>query len=326
MTRSPSPPAPSPSPSAAAPSRPEAATLRQLYVDEGLTVAGVARRLGVSTGAAHKWLRAAGVAMRPSPAEAVPVEDDTVRRLYVDHGWSAAEIATHVGCSVSTVFFRLRRLGVPSRPPRPRECSRPADAELRRLHLDEGLTLRQIATRFSVTRQAVWRWLTSAGIPPRPAPPRPAGDVEAVAELYDQGLSGLQIADRLGCSSATVYRRLDEAGINRRTRPPAVERAALLEALDAGFSAPDMAAAFGVSVAAVCRALTREGLQTASQATRRRAGDRYAVLLDIAESSDSAPLPTVAWLRRRVAPRPQHRPGTPTTSPGVEPGGRKARP
>jgi AraC-like DNA-binding protein len=75
-----------------------------------------------------------------------------------------------------------------------------------------------------------------------------------------------------------------------------------MEALDAGLSAPEIARRAGVSVSAVCRALGREGLHTPRQASRRRARERYALLLQLAERSDAADAATVALLRRRVEP------------------------
>ena len=50
--------------------RPDAASLRRLYVEEGMTVAALAARLGVVTQTAHNWLVAAGVPRRVSPASA----------------------------------------------------------------------------------------------------------------------------------------------------------------------------------------------------------------------------------------------------------------
>lgn len=84
-------------------------------------------------------------------------------------------------------------------------------------------------------------------------------------------------------------------------------------ALDAGLSAPDMAARFEVSVSAVCRALAREGLETPTQAARRRAREHHAVHLELAEQSATADAATVAWLRRRVA-SPSPRNAVPATT------------
>jgi hypothetical protein len=50
---------------------------------------------------------------------------------------------------------------------------------------------------------------------------------------------------------------------------PWIGRDQLEEGLAQGLSAPEMAAAHGVSVSCVCRALAREGLMTASQAVQQ---------------------------------------------------------
>jgi hypothetical protein len=50
------------------------------------------------------------------------VDRGVLRRLYVDEGLTAGEIAARLGCAATTVFRRLRRFGIPVRPPtsRPR--------------------------------------------------------------------------------------------------------------------------------------------------------------------------------------------------------------
>lgn len=285
---------------------PGPAVLRRLYTDEGLTVAAVASRLGVAHGTAHKWLLGAGVAMRPPvSAPRTDVSDDDIRRLYISGGQTAAEIAAHLGCPTTTVYNRLQRLGVPRRPAVPRRRTRPADDDLRRLYSNEGLTLRQLAERYSVTRQAVQQWLVAAGIPRRrPAAPDNDPDVATLIALYAEGWSGPELARRFGCSSTTVYGRLERAGVPRRRDRRAVGRPELLDALDAGLSAPEMAARFDVSVSAVCRALAREGLETSAQAARRRAREHYATLLEIAQREGTADAATMAELQRRVGARP----------------------
>lgn len=233
--------------------RPDAASLHRLYVDERLTVAAVASMLGVSAQTAHNWLVVAGVPKRASPASArAEVSDVEVRRLYELEGWTAAEVAAQLGCSTSTVYARLQRLGVPRRPARPRRSSRPTDTELRRLYLERGLSLRQLAERFSVSPQAVRGWLDGAGVPRRGHERRTSSANSAdVVALYNRGWSGPRIATRFGCSTATVYRGLEAAGVVRRGPRPAVDRPGLIEALDAGLSAPDIASRFKVSVSAV---------------------------------------------------------------------------
>ena len=56
---------------------------------------------------------------------------------------------------------------------------------------------------------------------------------------------------------------------------PGVSRQDLIERLDRGLSAPDIAAIVGVSVSCVCRALAGEQLMTTTEAARQRRRLRY---------------------------------------------------
>ena len=104
------------------------------------------------------------------------VADEAIARGYRGEHRTAAEIAADLGCSTSTVYHRLARLGIPRRPPQPRDSARPTDSDRRRLYSTQGLSLRQIATRFSVTPQAVHGWLLDAGIARRRPGPHPGLD------------------------------------------------------------------------------------------------------------------------------------------------------
>ncbi len=70
--------------------------------------------------------------------------------------------------------------------------------------------------------------------------------------------------------------------------------------MDAGLSAPDIAAGFEVSVSAVCRALT--GLSALSQTKPRQAAEHYATLLTLAQGSGGADGATVERLRGVFGP------------------------
>jgi transposase len=225
----------------------------------------------------HNWLVAAGVPRRTSAvAPRGDVDDDEISRLYCDEHRSGTEISKLLGCSADLVYFRLARLGIERRSPVAARRG-PSDAELAHLYTERGLSLRDIGEAHGVSTQTVRRWLIHAGIDRRRAAPRPAqGAPDECVELYQAGWSAPDIAYHLGCSSATVYRRLEAAGTARRHATPRVSRVELVAGLERGLSAPAIAARLGVSTSCVCRALAREGLMTASQASKYRRALRRA--------------------------------------------------
>jgi len=46
----------------------------------------------------------------------VPIDEECLRRLYVDEGLTAEKVAERLGCAAITVFRRLRRFGIQARP------------------------------------------------------------------------------------------------------------------------------------------------------------------------------------------------------------------
>ncbi|MGH9182307.1 MAG: helix-turn-helix domain-containing protein [Acidimicrobiales bacterium] len=272
--------------------RPDNATLRRLYLEEGRTISALADHFDVPPQTVHRWLVAAAVPRRGSALRPrVDVGDEEIRRLYVEEHLSAPEIAYGLNCSLSTVYFRLARLGVARRSCGARR--RPAAADLREGYVDRGLTVSELADQYGVSRQTVGSWLIDAGIPRRPPTALPAAAKEMIVTLYQAGRSGPEIADELGCSTATVYRRLKDACVPRRTRHSQVARDDLVRALHRGLSAPAIAAELEVSVSCVCGALRREGLHTRRQAARQRLASRRAKLValsgpTVGELQDSA--------------------------------------
>jgi hypothetical protein len=94
--------------------------LRELYVDQHLTLAQVAARLGCSNRRVAARLAAAGVALRaagrPASSPAPPPLDEAQpHELYVDQQLTIAEVATRVGSSDTRVAAALKQHGIPRR-------------------------------------------------------------------------------------------------------------------------------------------------------------------------------------------------------------------
>ena len=95
----------------------------------------------------------------------------------------------------------------------------PDTARLRRLYVDEQMTISQVAASLGVAPQTVHNRLVAAQIPRRPSPSTPRTDItdDEIRRLYvDQQWSAPEIAAHLGCGTSTVYARLDRLGVARR--------------------------------------------------------------------------------------------------------------
>ena len=197
------------------------ATLEELYVMRGLTVAEAARWLGVSTEFLRKRLRDCGIAKRPGsfrPKVAYrPVElAARAAELYDGTGLTMADIAEMLGVSVSTVRLALHEAGVSVRPggfPQ-NTAGLPNRCLLEDLYGDPdvraALVRHDVAVQDPAGRRRPGPFATFAPLPL-------SGPL--LRELYeDVGLSAFHIGLLCGTGSSTVLTRLRHAGIP--IRPP----------------------------------------------------------------------------------------------------------
>ncbi len=90
-------------------------------------------------------------------------EADLVR-LYCDEGLSLSEVAHRLGWSPSAIYSRLLALGIARRTAWAHNAVDAGVTELRRLYVDEGLSLSAIAARYGCALTTIWRRLQAAGV------------------------------------------------------------------------------------------------------------------------------------------------------------------
>lgn len=91
--------------------------LIRLYCAEGLSTTEIARVLGWSPSAIYGRLVALGIARRAAWAHnAVETDASELRRLYEDEGLSMSTLAVRCGCSLTTIWRKLKAAGIASRP------------------------------------------------------------------------------------------------------------------------------------------------------------------------------------------------------------------
>ena len=112
---------------------------------------------------------------QPAPPAAEPgrprstPDRETVIRLYHDEEMDLAQLAERYGYSVSGMCKLMERYGIERRPKGWVPHTEPTRETLTRLTHEEGLTDRQIAERYGVTKEAVWARRKRYGIASRDA-------------------------------------------------------------------------------------------------------------------------------------------------------------
>ena len=94
----------------------------------------------------------------------IPIE--LIKRLYCDENLTLNEVAQKFGVTHQAVQFRLRKAGIPRRPRRP-EWKPIEKKVLKKLYLDDVLTLKQIGELFGMDGNTVRRSILHHKIPTR---------------------------------------------------------------------------------------------------------------------------------------------------------------
>jgi len=247
------------------------ATLDDLYRD-GLSIAEIAARTGVAPSTTRRRLIAAGVELREPGTPRIRPTLAALRHLRDDLALRPGEIARRYRVAPSTVTAWLDHYQLPH-PPRGQP---PAASVLRSEYTDAAMTLAEIGDKHGVTRQTVARWLDAAQVPRRNGVQL---DPTAISRLYrTEQLSCHAIGRRVGASGSTILRILNDHNVERRLPLPAVTRPDLDAALARHMTAPQIADELDCSITAVCRALTREHLETTGQQRRRESRERLATV------------------------------------------------
>ena len=187
--------------------------LRRLYVDEGLPVADIADRLGISEDLVRSRVSNARLRRVRTDHSAIVV------RLY-RRGQSIRVIAGTLDLHPRTVWRLLDEAGMERRPVGSLG-RRLRKADLQRLYVRGGLSMAEVARRLDVHEDVVRRNLDRLGLPRRDR--QVPVDRARLEQLYVVERLGVRaVAIRLGISASKVRRDLTAHGIPiRRPGRPA---------------------------------------------------------------------------------------------------------
>lgn len=153
--------------------------------------------------------------------EAKPWRDrETLRRMRAEECLSQAEIAERFDCSQAIISYWIREFDLESGKIQKPEPWRDEEV-LRRLYVEQRLTMAEVADTLQCSREAVQEWIHRHDIETRsrnPTVPDELTDRDTLHKLYTRdGKSTYEIADSLDCAPSTVFDWLREHDIETRS-------------------------------------------------------------------------------------------------------------
>ncbi len=123
------------------------AKLQRLYVKEGKSISKIAEIFSCSHSIIESRCKTFGIKLR-SPKRIKGLNRSTLYRMYVTEGKTVRAIAKIMDCSREPVRLKCKQFDVPLRPPGNRVLEEIDKAALRRMYIQEGKTITEIAKIF----------------------------------------------------------------------------------------------------------------------------------------------------------------------------------
>ena len=212
-------------------------------VRQGSSIAEIARDHGTTQTTVRKYMQDAGLLPddEPDPRYDALLTPEFIQSAYLDAGLTQVEFCSLYDVPVAELRIRTRRAGLKVARPRNSQLQslpdapsvrsaaasgRPtgfplSDEHLRRLYLEDGKSVGELAKQLEVEQEIVLRALCAAGIEVR------LGFADRLSEPWlrrrylDDGASAVDIAREVGTTAATVKKYLETYGIQVRGRSEA---------------------------------------------------------------------------------------------------------
>jgi len=181
--------------------KPDAAELRTLYVDRGLTQVRIAAMYGADQNTVKHWLRTHKIT---KAAERGRPSGNPKRVSWLDHTEASATV---LDCDAPEPAIIVTATG-----------TQPPPATLRRLHVDDDLSHTQIAEMYGVPVSTVKSWCRRAGLKGA----RRAAKAQSLAQFVEQAKARLAERDEAGAVEPAAVsrplRKVDELPVGVRDK------------------------------------------------------------------------------------------------------------
>jgi len=227
--------------------KPTKEELEKLYYEDGLGMAKIGIRFGVSHFIVRGWLNDYDIEIREArklPEGFVKPTRDELERMYVDEKMGTYKIAERLGANATSVFKWLRENGIETRePPRlPEGFVKPTRDELERFYVNERISVEKISKKLGVSHFTVCNWLREYDIEIRDSSEAklPEGIIKPKKQeleiMYvNEKMSAEKMGKRLGVGTTTIYSWLRENEIEIRD----ISEAMSIAHLPDGFTKPN---------------------------------------------------------------------------------------
>jgi len=91
-------------------------------------------------------------------------DEEVLKELYIKQEKSLSEIAAHLGCSKQTVLNWIEKFGIETRNTAKEDAEYRDKKTLRRLYVDKGMSLNEVADEIGCAKQTVSKYMKKYGI------------------------------------------------------------------------------------------------------------------------------------------------------------------
>ena len=195
--------------------------LRELHLNQGLSIREIAAELDVSARTLYRTFQHHKI-----PIEDQPVENhkphlrdiltkETLTSAIEAEQLTVAQIAARHDCSAQTIYTYLKRHDIERPAKRPRTRRHPGlTVENVAALYASGLSQAELATHFNVSKRNIAAFMEDNDIDARPN--KQSLNPMHIRVAYQRGATLQELADRYDCSVWTITQRLEADGISRR--------------------------------------------------------------------------------------------------------------